>query len=36
LRIYLQLYEQILGEKAMAKQADVIAKADTPEVRFYT
>ena len=32
LRIYLQLYEQVLGEKAMAKRADVIAKADTPEV----
>ena len=32
MRIYLQLYEQVLGEKAMAKRADVIAKADTPEV----
>ena len=32
MRIYLQLYEQVLGEKAMAKEADVIAKGDTPQV----
>ena len=27
----LQLYEQVLGEKAIAKEADMIAKADTPQ-----
>ena len=27
-----QLYDQVLGEKALAKQADTFAKGDTPQV----